>query len=90
MTDRDPAGGRPPHPDPAELEQAGWVRRSVASEPRLSEIVETYRSLGYEVRLLPAAAVCGSGKEGAACTACFDGDPDPNRYQVVLTRELEE
>ncbi|NOY46576.1 MAG: hypothetical protein GXP50_14165 [Deltaproteobacteria bacterium] len=90
MTDRDPAARLPPHEALAELERAGWVRRSVACEPRLSEIVETYRSLGYEVRLLPAAAVCGSRKDGTECTACFDGDPNPDRYQLVLTRELEE
>jgi len=39
----------------AKLERQGWIRRFVADEPRLSEAVELYKSLGYEVRLEPAA-----------------------------------
>jgi len=31
------------------LEEEGWLRRSILDEPRLSEVLETYRSLGYEV-----------------------------------------
>lgn len=36
-----------------ELEQKGWVKRTTTTEPRLSEIVELYKSLGYEVRVEP-------------------------------------
>lgn len=38
----------------AELERQGWIRRFVTDEPRLSEAVELYESIGYEVRLEPA------------------------------------
>ena len=38
----------------AKLERQGWMRQFVADEPRLSEAVELYKSLGYEVRLEPA------------------------------------
>lgn len=35
----------------AELLEQGWTRRFVAGPPRLSETVELYRSLGFEVHL---------------------------------------
>jgi signal recognition particle subunit SEC65 len=34
-----------------ELEKQGWIKRTTIDEPRLSEIVEEYESLGYEVHL---------------------------------------
>ncbi len=34
-----------------ELAEEGWVKQTTIGEPRLSEIVELYKSLGYEVRL---------------------------------------
>ncbi|GAB4287333.1 MAG: hypothetical protein Kow0092_40380 [Deferrisomatales bacterium] len=68
------------------LAAEGWTRRSVASEPRLSEAVRTYESLGFEVLLVPVAAECAAeGREGT-CTACFDADDDPERYRVIYTR----
>jgi hypothetical protein len=33
------------------LEKEGWVKQTTIGEPRLSEIVELYESLGYEVCL---------------------------------------
>ena len=35
------------------LEKEGWVKQTTIGEPRLSEIVQLYRSLGYEVHLEP-------------------------------------
>ena len=32
------------------LEKEGWKRMTTYSEPRLSEMVEEYRELGFEVR----------------------------------------
>jgi hypothetical protein len=37
----------------AELEAQGWTACFVADEPRLSEAVELYESLGLEVHLEP-------------------------------------
>jgi hypothetical protein len=31
----------------------GWIRRSITSPSRLEELVELYRSLGFEVRVEP-------------------------------------
>jgi hypothetical protein len=38
-----------------ELISEGWARRFVGGPPRLQEMVELYRSLGYEVLLEPQA-----------------------------------
>ena len=35
------------------LKKEGWSRRTTIDEPRLSEIVEEYKLLGFEVRLEP-------------------------------------
>lgn len=72
--------------DQGELAAAGWRRRNVASEPRLSESVGLYRSLGYEVLLVPAARVRGAGGLEGSCTACLEAGGDPERDQVIYTR----
>ncbi|MEW6489183.1 MAG: hypothetical protein AB1578_14845 [Thermodesulfobacteriota bacterium] len=72
--------------DPGRLRAEGWQRRSVASEPRLGEAVAAYRSLGYEVLLVPVLRE-GVGEGAAACTACLEAGEDPHRYQVIYTRE---
>ena len=61
-----------------ELVNEGWEKRSVLDEPRLSEVVELYTELGYEVLL---EAVDLSGPE---CTRCFEENPD--KFRVVYTR----
>lgn len=49
------------------LKREGWIRQFTADEPRLSEAVELYRSLGYEVRLEPAEF----DEENATCKVCI-------------------
>jgi len=72
------------------LIRAGWEKRFVACEPRLSEMVEMYREIGFEVCLepLPAKeeleAEAASSCEEKGCTACFDDDPE--RYRIIFTR----
>ena len=39
----------------AELIAEGWTRRFVGGPPRLQELVELYRSLGFDVWLEPQA-----------------------------------
>jgi hypothetical protein len=36
-----------------ELKKEGWEKQATLGEPRLSECVQLYKSLGYEVRLEP-------------------------------------
>lgn len=65
-----------------ELEEHGWMRRFVADEPRLSEAVQLYESLGYEVRL-ETAALDGANNECETCLIHQDCD----RYGTIYIRK---
>ena len=73
-----------PEPTEAQLLAEGWKRCFVADEPRLSESVETYRELGFEVTTRPLRV---DGADEAECTACLRLDPD--RFRVIYTRKLD-
>ncbi len=67
----------------AELAAEGWTRQFTVDEPRLSEAVEMYRLLGFEVHLEP-----GSPDENPEeCAACFEVLCD--RYKTIYTRPAE-
>jgi len=71
------------------LEEEGWTRQFVASEPRLSEAVDLYRELGYEVRLEPLSKEpecegCDGIEKESECRVCFEGFED--RYRTIFTR----
>jgi len=62
-----------------ELEREGWVRQFTADEPRLSEAVELYESLGLEVHLEPVTP----DESAEECQICFqEGDG----YKTIYTR----
>lgn len=63
-----------------ELELTGWTRQATYDEPRLSEMVEVYQDLGFEVRLEPFAT---DGQ--AECEACMAQQPD--RFKTIFTRK---
>ncbi len=67
-----------------ELESEGWVRQFTADEPRLSEAVELYDSLGFEVHLEPVTP----GESAEGCQICFE--EDANRYKTIYTRPRRE
>jgi hypothetical protein len=58
----------------------GWERRTVIGEPRLSEIVEEYQFLGFEVHLEPVVA----GDPETGCDECFD---QHDTTRIVYTRK---
>ena len=69
-----------------ELKKDGWTRQFVSDEPRLSEMVETYRSIGLDVHLeplltdeKPEETECGE------CRVCFEGAPK-DKYKIIYTR----
>lgn len=66
-----------------ELASQGWTRRTVTDEPRLSEVVEEYQSLGFEVRLEPIDP--GNGHD-QGCDACWQGKGLADQFRVVYTR----
>jgi hypothetical protein len=47
-------------------ESDGWLALSTLSEPRLSEMAENYRRLGYEVDVREVQ------RNGGGCYNCFD------------------
>ena len=58
----------------------GFKKRTVYDEPRLSEIVEMYEEMGYEVRLVPLDPDSEPG-----CSECMKVDPD--KFKVIFTRK---
>ena len=66
------------------LKSEGWEKQFTAEEPRLSEAVELYKSLGYEVHLEP---VIGE-EESEECQACFEEMAD--KYKTIYTRPKKE
>ena len=62
-----------------ELKKEGWEKRFTIDEPRLSEMVEQYKELGFEVLLEP---VDTSSEE---CTTCITAFHD--RYKTIYTRQ---
>ncbi len=66
-----------------ELEKEGWVKRTTIDEPRLSEITELYKSLGYEVRVEPVKVE--DLDEG--CRRCYQNQIDKIRTVYVRKRK---
>ncbi len=62
-----------------ELSLAGWVRQASYDEPRLSEMIEVYEELGFEVHLEPFEP---DGQ--TECAVCMAAQPE--RYKTIYTR----
>jgi hypothetical protein len=66
----------------AKLLAEGWVRQTTIGEPRLSELVQTYRELGYEVEVIEHRT------EGDGCSTCFEADKELGRvYGDIYLRK---
>lgn len=61
LLQRNPASNRR-----AELLYLGYTRRTTVAEPRLSELVDEYLRIGYEVEVVPHEI------EPGGCGVCFD------------------
>lgn len=65
-----------------ELQEVGWVKQFATCEPRLSEFVELYESLGFKVHLEPATLQdLGAGTE---CNVCYEAELD--KYKTIYIR----
>ncbi len=62
-----------------EARAQGWKRNFVADEPRRSEMMETYRELGFAVITVPISL------DSADCTECMTANPDA--FQVIYTKK---
>lgn len=64
-----------------ELRKQGWEKRFTIGEPRLSEMAEQYRELGFEVLFEP---VDTSSEE---CTTCLKEPALSQLYKTIYTRK---
>jgi hypothetical protein len=63
------------------VDLTGWERRTTTDEPRLSELVELYEELGFEVLLRSIL----SAELGGECQECYLAEPE--RYRTIYTRK---
>jgi len=64
-----------------ELKKEGWVRQFVTDEPRLSEAIELYQEIGYEVHLEDADL----DEVNQLCANCLPADCD--KYKIIYIRK---
>ncbi len=63
----------------------GWVRQTTIGEPRLTEIVQNYKAMGFEVHVEEFKT------EGEDCTTCFDAGQEMGfMYGTVYVRKRSE
>ncbi len=67
-----------------ELLAQGWVKKTTIGEPRLSEIVENYRNMGYEVYVIEHPVETS----GDSCNTCFSADAEAGKmYGDIFIRQ---
>jgi hypothetical protein len=66
-----------------ELEEEGWVKQTTIGEHRLSEIVELYRSLGYEVHLESVKL----DELDEECRRCYESEVDEVKTVYVRKKK---
>lgn len=64
----------------------GWERRTIMDEPRLSELVELYKSLNLDIHLEPLSAELLEIL-GEACESCYIGNWD--NYKIIFTKSFD-
>lgn len=63
----------------------GWKRQTTIGEPRLSEIVQNYKAMGFEVHVEEFKA------EGEGCNTCFDAGQEMGfSYGTVYVRKRDD
>ena len=63
-----------------ELTRQGWEKQTAHDEPRLSDIVEMYEEMDFEVHLEPF-----NPEEESGCIACMKEMPE--KYKTIYTRK---
>ena len=67
-----------------ELKEQGWKKQNTIGEPRLSECVELYRTLGYEVHLEPVM----SDELDEECRKCYELEGEVSAVKTIYIRPL--
>ena len=57
-----------------------WTQRNIMDEPRLSELVELYESLGFEVMIKDF----NPNESPDECTECMAASPE--KFKILYTR----
>ena len=65
------------------LTKEGWIKTTTIDEPRLSEIVSEYISLGFEVHLEPVEL----GNLGKQCKSCYTSQIDKIRTVYIRKKK---
>jgi len=65
-----------------ELKKNGWIKQTTIGEPRLSECVELYKSLGFEVHLEPVIL----SELDEECRKCYELEGDIGTLRTIYTR----
>jgi hypothetical protein len=65
-----------------QIKKEGWIRRSIIDNHRVSEQVEMYESIGFEVLI---ENVEPEHLPEEYCKECFVADPD--KYKILYTRK---
>ncbi|MHA2251679.1 MAG: hypothetical protein ACXAD7_15050 [Candidatus Kariarchaeaceae archaeon] len=64
-----------------DLIKEGWTKRTILDEPRLSEVVELYESLGFKVLLEPIQP----DQLGKDCKSCYLANCD--KFKAVFIKK---
>lgn len=64
------------------MKKGGWQQRSILDEPRLSEAVQLYEEMGFEVMVNDIRPE--DIEEASSCTECISGS-----LKVIYTRKRE-
>jgi hypothetical protein len=67
-----------------ELLASGWVRRTITDDQRLTELVELYESLEFEVHIEPLTPE-NLKAIGEECDSCYIDNWD--KYKIIFTRQ---
>ncbi len=68
-----------------ELRQGGWEFRFIVDEPRLTEVVELYKELGFEVLIESVIITGGELTADQDCGHCLLGVKD--KVVAIFTRK---
>ncbi len=60
----------------------GWDQRGIYDEPKLSEIAEMYKELGFEIKIEPIKPELVKG-----CSECMKSSPC--NYKVLYTKKID-
>lgn len=69
-------------PREKQLKKEGWIKQNTIGEPRLSECVELYKSLDFEVRLEPVTL----DELDEECRKCYERERKIGSIKTIYIR----